>query len=222
MKYLILSFCILFSGCAGDPSLFDVGRMFFSIFNPKPKSTMLIPNNQVLQPIDTSASQVVFIRYSYIGSSKNAYLFDVTDDEPKFVGIISNDTKIAYKTVPGKHLFMITSKEAEFMKAELGNGKTYFSIITPHMGLLKEGFSMRPIRGDGTTKYNTSTEKFRRWLDKTKLIVNSEQSTQWFMSNLKSIKNKKLVYWPKWKKQSGSDKVKHTLNEEDGMIFLGL
>jgi hypothetical protein len=42
------------------------------------------------------------------------------------------------------------------------------------------------------------------------------------MSNLKSIKNKKLVYWPKWKKQSGSDKVKHTLNEEDGMTFLGL
>jgi len=129
---------------------------------------------------------------------------------------MENDTKIAYVTDPGTHIFMVVSEAADFLKANLEPRKTYYGIVTPRFGVWRARFSLRPIRRDGTTDYNTTTEDFAEWMEDTKLVVNTEESLQWFQSNLPGIKGKQAEYWPKWQQKTDAEKAAVTLNATDG------
>ena len=71
-------------------------------------------------------------------------VFDVTDDAPRMVGIVSAKTKIAYEVAPGEHHFMVVSEAADFMRADLAAGKTYYALVTPRMGVWRARFSLLP------------------------------------------------------------------------------
>ena len=101
MKYIrILSILstLIFAGCASNP--------------------MQVSSSQSVQKAMPDESQIVFMRSSFVGSAINASLYDVTDEETKFLGIISNGTKVAHTTTPGKHTFMVVSEAADFMEAD--------------------------------------------------------------------------------------------------------
>lgn len=106
-------------------------------------------------------STIVFMRSSFVGKMIKASIYEVTDDKTQFIGIMKNKKKITFKTTPGSHTFMVVSESADFMQANVEGGKTYYSIITSRMGAWKARFSMSPIRNDGTTKFNTGTDKFK-------------------------------------------------------------
>ncbi|MEX0830206.1 MAG: hypothetical protein WD032_08170 [Nitrospirales bacterium] len=172
--------------------------------------------DQTLPEISGGKSQVVFFRSSSLGAAISASLYDITQGEPEFIGIMENDTKIAYATSPGKHIFMVVSEAADFLKADLESGKMYYAIVTPRFGVWKARFSLRPIRRDGTTDYNTTTEDFEEWMEDTELVVNTEESHQWFQSNLSDIKAKQAEYWLKWQQKSDAEKAEVTLRTSDG------
>jgi len=195
-KYLFFSCCLLIVGCASNPMKFAA--------------------NQTLAEISGGKSRIVFMRSSFVGKAISASLYDITKGEPKFIGIMANGTKIAYETDPGQHIFMVVSEAADFLKANTEAGKTYYGVVTPRMGIWRARFSLRPIRGDGTTDYHTSTDDFREWLADTKLVANSEESHRWFQNNLPSIKTKQAEYWPKWQQKSGPEKAALTLHANDG------
>lgn len=200
MKYIrILSILstLIFAGCASNP--------------------MQISSSQNVEKAKPDESQVVFLRSSFVGSAINASLYDVTDEQTKYLGIISNGTKIAYRTAPGKHTFMVVSEAADFMEADLLPGKTYYSIVTPRMGAWKARFSMWPIRNDASTRYHTEMAEFNKWVSSTKLVTNSEKSKTWYENNKDSVKSKQLEYWPVWQKKSSEDLAERTLNPQDGM-----
>lgn len=179
-------------------------------------TSMTLSQSQIIEKPPASKAQVVFLRSSFVGSAIAASLFDVTNTEPEFIGIINNGKKIAYNVDPGKHVFMVVSEAADFMEADLTGGKTYYSIITPRMGAWKARFSLWPIRTDGSGDYNTNSKDFEQWLRNCKLVTNSEASLAWYRNNLTSVKAKQAENWQVWKTKTPADLAKRTLNPGDG------
>lgn len=177
---------------------------------------MQVVGNQTLPEATSDKAQVVFVRSSFLGNAINASIYDVTSGEPEFIGIIANDTKIAYPTTAGDHLFMVVSEAADFLEAKVVPGKSYYSIITPRMGFWKARFSMWPVKSDGTTKYNTDSKEIKKILIETKLVENSEKSNAWFKKHQQDIKSKYNEYLPVWKQKSAAELTKRTLQESDG------
>lgn len=111
----------------------------------------LADNRQQEQAVPSGKSRVVFMRSSFVGSVINATVYDVTRGEPIFIGILPNASKLVYDVEPGEYTFMVTSEVADFMKATVRAGRTYYAVVTPRMGAMMARFSFAPVRGDGTT-----------------------------------------------------------------------
>lgn len=199
MKFLRITtvlLSILFVGCASNP--------------------MQVSQSQNLEPPGPAESQVIFMRSSFVGSAINASLYDITGNQPEFIGIIANGTKVAYDTKPGKRVFMVVAESADFMEADLAPGKSYYSIVTPRMGVWKARFSAWPIKADANAEYSLQSDDFDKWLKETKLVQNTPKSTAWYQKNKAKIVAKQKKYWPVWQEKSEEDLAKRTLNPEDG------
>ncbi len=165
----------------------------------------------------SNETEVVFLRSSTVGSMIKSSIYEVTEGEIKFIGILKNKKKITYKTTPGKHTFMVVSEAADFMEAELDGGKTYYSIITPRMGAWKARFSMWPIRNDGTTDYYIGSKDFDKWMKKAKLHEPDEKDREWYEKHQDSVKKKMDKYWPVWLEKTPEELAQRTLNPNDGV-----
>jgi len=196
IRILTLASLLILAGCASNP--------------------MTLAPQQTLQSPSQDSSQVVFMRSSFVGSAISASLYDVTDGNIEFLGVIVNGVKLAYSTTPGKHTFMVVSEAADFMEADLSSGKNYFSIVTPRMGAWKARFSLWPIKNEPSARYNTDMTEFNQWLNNTKLSTNSEQSLAWYEKNKTDIKAKYEKYWPAWQQKTDDDIAERTLVPNDG------
>jgi hypothetical protein len=181
-----------------------------------PMPTMQTADSQPQQAVSSSKSRIVFMRSSFAGSAINASVYDVTKGEPIFIGILPNASKIIYDTDPGEHTFMVVSEAADFMKATMSAGKTYYSIVTPRMGVWGARFSLAPVRGDGTAKANTEPSRIKAMKTDTRLLVNTGETREWFQKNSADIKAKQAEYWKSWQEKPAADMADVTLNPNDG------
>ena len=159
-----------------------------------------------------SESQIVFMRPSFVGGAVQSSVFDVTDNKDELIGIVSAGTKVRYVTQPGEHLFMVIGESADFMRAYVDPGKTYYALVTPRMGFWKARFSLKPVRRD-----ELDGETFKGWDKSTSFVENTEQSRQWARENRHSISTKKAEYLQKWAAKSPADKAEVTLTVNDGI-----
>jgi hypothetical protein len=196
IRTLIISLAIVLTGCASNP--------------------MLVKTNQTLVKPQGQESQVVFMRSSFVGSAINASLYDVTSGTPVFIGIMADSTKIAYNTKPGKHVFMVVSEAADFLEADISAGKTYYSLVTPRMGMWRARFSLWPMKNDANAEHQLNSKEFKNVFKDTKLVENSEKSNLWFTKNKASVISKYNEYWPVWQKKPAQDVAKRSLSAEDG------
>lgn len=180
--------------------------------------------SSIMQPVDNPAiqaspddrAQVVFMRSAFTGKAIDASLYDVTDGKTQFVGILSNDTKIAYPVAPGHRVFMVVSEAADFLEAELVAGKTYYALITPRMGMWKARFSLWPVSRDPEAEYSWQSSDFKDWISDTQLVTNSPKSLSWFQQHKSDVEAKRVEYWPVWQKKSPADLAERTLKASDG------
>ena len=178
---------------------------------------MAVAPEQTLSPVAADQARVVFLRASFFGNAIQAALFDVSDGEPEFIGIISDGTKLAYETDAGHRVFMVVSEAADFMEADLQAGLTYCGMVTPRMGAWRARFSQWTVRNGPSGEYDLNSDKFQGWLEKNSLVVNTPVSEQWFTDNLESIQEKQAKYWAAWQEKSAQDLAERTLNPEDGI-----
>ncbi len=190
---IFILFFILSTGCASS-------RM-------KP-----VPEAQAPYVLAASESQIVFMRPSFLGGAVQSSVFDVTDNKDELIGIVSAGTKVRYVTQPGEHLFMVIGESADFMRAYVDPGKTYYALVTPRMGFWKARFSLKPVRRD-----ELDGETFKGWDKSTSFVENTEQSRQWARENRHSISTKKAEYLQKWAAKSPADKAEVTLTVNDGI-----
>ena len=176
--------------------------------------------SSLMQPVSTDPAisyspaayeaVVIFMRPSMFGGAIQSPVFDVSTEENVLVGIVSAKSKVAYRTTPGDHLFMVVGESADFMKAELGAGKTYYALVTPRMGVWKARFSLKPIK-----RGELETKKFTDWESSCSFYENTDKSYQWVNDNLNSIQSKREVYYEKW--MSKPEVNRPVLGEEDGI-----
>ncbi|MCP4391836.1 MAG: hypothetical protein GY802_26315 [Gammaproteobacteria bacterium] len=188
---------LLLSGCATSP--------------------MTVAPDQTLPMVQNNESQVVFMRTSHLGGAINASLFEVTDTGTEYIGISAVGTKVAVKTTPGEHLFMVVSEAADFMTAMLEGGKTYYAMVTPRIGAWKARFSLWPFSSKPGAKFQNSGDQFQKWVDDTKLLTQSQKSLDWYQSNKASVEKKKTEYLPVWNQKTPADRELRTLHPQDGL-----
>jgi hypothetical protein len=165
----------------------------------------------------SEVATIVFMRSSFVGSMIKSSIYEVTPDGTIFIGILKNKKRIEYQTSPGKHTFMVVSEAADFMEAEVVANKTYHSIIVARSGAWKARFSMIPIRNDGTTKFNTDSPDFAKWLKKTKVATMTDKDKAWYEKHKDSVEAKRAKYWEVFKKKSPEALAERTLNANDGV-----
>ncbi len=173
------------------------------------------PEQQVVTP-SADKAQVIFFRSSFVGSAIQASLFDATDGGAEFIGILSNEKKLAYEVDPGEYTFMVVSEAADFMHAELLGGKTYYAIVTPRVGAWRARFSLHPVRNGGPGEFQIDSQDFRDWMSETVFTQNTPESYAWAEESAASVAEKQRRYWEVWQQKSPSDLAERTLNPDDG------
>ena len=194
LKSILIFFCmgLAFSGCASK---------YMQPVDPAKEISYAPSENEAV---------IIFMRPSAFGGAIQSSVFDVTTEENVLVGIVSSKAKVAHKTAPGEHIFMVVGESADFMKAELEQGKMYYAIVTPRMGVWKARFSLKPIHRDELT-----SEKFKAWSNSCNFVENTAGSYQWAQENASSIQSKRVTYFEKWMSKPETDRP--VLYKEDGM-----
>ena len=173
--------------------------------------------DQAVQAPSPDMAQVVFMRDAYTGKAIVSSLYDVTDGQTRFIGVMANGTKIAHPTTPGKHTCMVVSEAADFMEADLVAGKTYYALVTPRMGLWKARFSLWPISNEPDAAHSLKSNNFKDWVEDTDLVTNSPKSLAWYQRVKASVEKKRAEYWPVWQEKSAEAIAERTLKPTDGL-----
>ena len=186
-----MAFGLLLSGCATTDKMQTVP-----------------PEKVVLMPVK-GKSMVVFMRPSDFGGAIQSSVFEIKDETPELIGIVSANTMVSYQLEPGNHLFMVIGESADFMSAELLADKTYYALVTPRMGVWKARFSLKPIHAA-----DLGSEEFDDWFGQCGLMENTPASTAWAQENANSIFSKYTEYYADWLEKDESERPR--LLPEDG------
>lgn len=193
--HLVSLLLLVLSGCASSPHM-------------KP-----VPEDQADYILSPDKAQIIFMRPSTFGGAVQSSVFEVRTDKDKLVGIVSAQTKVRYIVEPGTHMFMAIGESADFMKANVAAGKTYYALVTPRMGMWKARFSLKPIKMD-----QLSSEDFKDWNESTSFVQNTDASYRWAAENWQSIQSKKGEYFKEeWSELSETEKQELTLDDQDGI-----
>lgn len=184
---------ILLSGCAG------------TVVNMRE-----VPLGQAHYVPGQGEALIVFMRPSGFGFAIQSSVFELSENDPKLIGILAAKKKFAYRVAPGEHLFMVIGESADFMSANLEKEKTYYSLITPRMGLWKARFSLKPIH-----KNELNSEEFSKWLEGCNWVESIAKSEEWAQRHMPSIQSKKQEYMPKWLARPENERPR--LFPEDGL-----
>lgn len=180
------------------------------------KSDLMAPApDQATQPAPDEA-RIVFMRPSRYGGAIQASVFETTNDQTQFLGIVSARTKMAVDIEQGRHVFMVVSEAADFMRADVLAGKTYYAIVEPRMGVWKARFSLVPVQRDPNAEFQLGSEHFERWRAELEPVEVTPAARQWARDNMVDIKRKRREYWEDWQAKPPSDKAKVTLERADG------
>lgn len=161
-----------------------------------PKMNYSKPINQA-PAVQADKALVYFLRTD----SKGYKIHAVVYDGEEFIGMVPYNQKLPYMATPGEHTFMVVSEAADFMKADLLPGKTYYVEVVPRMGMWRARFSLKPV-----TQEKLESKRVRKRINKSRLIENIDLAYVWAKNNHNSVLSKKAEYYPKWQKRDDEDK----------------
>lgn len=138
-------------------------------------------------------------------------IYDVSGKETKLLGLMKGRTKICHDIDPGEYIFMVVGEAADFMKATVLAGKTYYATIEPRLGAWQARYSLYPLR-----QSDLADDKFAKWDSETKLVEKTPAAEKWARSHAPYTEEKRTRYWAKWLDLSPEDKDSMTLKAEDG------
>lgn len=148
---------------------------------------------------------VVFLRPArFLGDGNLAFLYD----GDKYVGTSASKTKIPYQADPGKHLFMVVGESADFMEADLAEGRTYYAVVQIRPGLFGGRFSLQPQNAQ------MDNSKIQAWLKVMRPMEPAPAGLKYAGKIADNSKAKKEKYLPAFEKK-GADKT--VLKRESGI-----
>ena len=159
---------------------------------------------------DNHQAVVIFLRLPEDYPGYHTSVFELTPTEDKLVGILSERTKVAYVTSPGEHTFMALGYRANFLKARLDAGKTYYVLLKPYLEAVKPDYTLMPVKGK-----DLAVDRFKKSVEDCAYVENTPSSYDWAQHNAKSIESKKRISLPKWERLPDAEKP--ALAPEDGI-----
>ena len=190
---IVLIGLVLLNGCGGGMS----------------KYMRLAPPGTDYRP-DNHQAVVIFLRPPADYPGYHTSVFELTPTEDKLVGILSERTKVAYVTSPGEHTFMALGYRANFLKARLDGGKTYYVLLKPYFEAVKPDYTLMPVKGK-----DLAADIFKKSVEDCAYVENTPSSHDWAQHNAKSIEAKKRISWPEWERKPDAEKP--ALAPEDGI-----
>lgn len=172
------------------------------------KMKMVSPE-EVVSKAEDGKAMVIFMRPSNFGGAIQSSVFEIKNDNPELIGIVSANTKVSYQLDPGNYLFMVVGESADFMSAELIANKTYYALVTPRMGWWKARFSLKPVH-----RAELDSAEFNDWYEECDWVENTPASDAWAKGNMSSIYAKYKEYHADWIEKSAADRP--SLLPEDG------
>jgi hypothetical protein len=168
--------------------------------------------------VSPDKATVVFMRPSQLGWLISAPVFELIGDIEKLIGVSTYGTRIDYQTTSGEHTFMVIGESADFMKANLEAGKTYYALVTPRMGVWKARFSLHPVHKPTETNVNftQATPEFNSWVSSTKPVVMNSKANIWQTENQESVSEKRKEYFTTWQSKTLAALQENTLHADDG------
>ena len=197
LTYVVAALALLLTGCAS--------------------TSMKVAEKQMVTKPGAEEAQVVFMRSAFLAQAITGSLYEVKGEELEFIGLIANNTKIVYKTTPGKHRFMVIGESADFLEADLVAGKTYHALVTPRMGVWSARFSLWPMSNRADAEHKVNSEEFDKVFSNSKLVELNPESEAWFAKAKGDVQKKKDKYILEWEKKSASALAKRTLQPDDGV-----
>jgi hypothetical protein len=173
-------------------------------------AAQMVPTSEP-PPMRAGEALVVFMRASNLGGLVASSVFDVTGPEAKFVAIVYPGQKFAHQVSAGEHTFMVVGESADFMRATVVAGRTYYALVTPRVGVWKARFSFRPVREN-----ELGGSEFASWDSSTQFVTNSPASLNWAQQNMADVNSKRAQYWPEWMSKPLHQQQSQTLLPIDG------
>lgn len=167
--------------------------------------------------INSQQAQIIFMRPSFMGIGIKSSVYEVKNNTDKFIGIISAKTKIAYNVLPGEHLFMVVSENADFMDANVEAGKIYYVLVSPRMGAWKTRFSLIPIHSDPAAKYSLASSQFSDWNKSTVFVDQLDSAREWYNNHAASVAQKRARYMKEWNAKPAAVRAGKALLAHDGI-----
>jgi hypothetical protein len=189
---LIATVVVLLSGCAGST-----------------KYMREVDDSEANYIPAADEAVVVFMRPSVDGWGVQSVVHDATEVNNKLIGIVPAQKKLAYRTKPGRHLFMVTSEAADFMRAELEAGKIYYATVNPRIGWTVR-FSLAAVHKDA------EPEKLAQWKNGCKWVETTGETYVWALQRYNTFQELRKAYIDKW--ENKPDTAKPTLRPEDGFV----
>lgn len=157
--------------------------------------TPVLDSDKAIKP-EPDKALVIFIRSSSYGGVIQATIYD----DQEYIGTVSANTQVAFQATPGDHMFMVIGESADFMRAELKAGLTYYARVAARMGWWKARFSFIPYNGEESEK------ELQSWLSDTERVELNNEGIGWAASHDASIQEKRNAYLPDWHSKAEEDK----------------
>ena len=173
--------------------------------------TAMMVQDQPPPSVRTDQSLIVFMRPSNFGGAISASVYDVSEGDSKFIGFVNTGMKLGYAVAPGERTFMVVSEAADFLKATMEPGKSYYALVAPRTGLWRARFPFRPLR-----RGDLDGSEFAGWNANSRFVATTPAAEAWARRSAPSVATKRATYWPEWTGKSVEQRQSQTLNAEDG------
>ena len=149
-----------------------------------------VPPDRVTLTASADQAIIVFLRAA--ANASTASLFELRGSEQRFIGLLVDNTRLAYVTAPGRTRFMVVAKSASFLDADLAAGKTYRVAVL--VGQDPDEFiRLSPLRPGAAPPRSVQD-----CLDSCKWVTSTEKAEAWARQHATSIQRKKAQYLPGW------------------------
>ena len=173
-----------------------------------------VKNMRAVDSVNTAVAPneaiVIFLRPSGRAYGVQSSVFEVSENPGRaatLVGIVAAKKKLAYRTTPGPHTFMIIGESADFMYADLEPGKTYYAIAEVRMGVWKARFSLQPVHA-------WDRGSLAGYLADSSWVETTQDSLRWAQENAADIEEKRAEYYVKWMQKPAAERP--MLRPDDG------
>lgn len=194
---------------------------------PYPKATeslRLLQMTKVDQPpaVGKDEAMLVFMRSSHGFAMVSVAVFDVSDETTRFIGIVNAGTKLPYRARAGTYTFMVikvsaldaSRGEADFMRAHLLLGRTYYAFVVPYTIFPGQaGFTLRPVRND-----DAAGSEFAHAVEGTHFVATPQRIQNWAGGFEAEGRLRRAEWWPRWSNRPAKEQAARTLNAEDGRM----